>query len=137
MNDSNDIKLSVCHLVKKLYKQNKNIIIIDNDNNLNQIDKLLWSFEQNSFLPHKIFLIEDEIDTPIILLSQSNITKLDLFKSYSNIINNSEIPLIGYSSLTNIYEFILNDENHKIICRNKYIKYKNNNFEVIHKEYNE
>ena len=46
-----DINQSICSLTKELYKSGCEVIIIDTDTNLEKIDKLLWTFEQNSFLP--------------------------------------------------------------------------------------
>ena len=70
---NHDIKLCLCKFVKCLYKKDENIIIIDDYEKLEELDKLLWSFEQNSFLPHKIYNKGDVIDTPIILLSIQNL----------------------------------------------------------------
>tara|TARA_Y100000768_G_scaffold377658_1_gene351148 strand:+ start:1956 stop:2426 length:471 start_codon:yes stop_codon:yes gene_type:complete len=132
-----NIDLSVCKIVRKLYKENKNVMIMDNDDNLTKFDKLLWSFEQNTFLPHKILFEDDVMDTPIILVSCQNINKLELYKNYSEIINNCEIPLIGHKIFTSIHEFVSNNENDKIVSRSKYTQYKNNNFNVSHRKYNE
>ena len=111
-------------------------MIIANDDRLADFDKLLWSFEQNSFLPHKI-LSDNDIDTPILLVSSHNINKLGYIESYPEIINSGETPLIECKNHTNIHEFVSNNEEHKIICRTKYTKYMNNNFNVIHRKYNE
>ncbi len=137
LDKTENINLCICQLVKKLYKENKNIIIIDNDDKLENIDRLLWSFEQNTFLPHKTYSDGDDIDTPILLISGQIKDKYDLFDSYTEIINNGEIPLIEYKTYTNIYEFITDNEEHKITCRSKYTKYMNNNFNVMHRKYNE
>tara|TARA_B100000902_G_C26745643_1_gene638308 strand:+ start:85 stop:489 length:405 start_codon:yes stop_codon:yes gene_type:complete len=131
------MNLYLCRLAQKLYKDNKNIIIIANDDKLADFDKLLWSFEQNSFLPHKILSDGDDIDTPILLVSSHNINKLDYIESYPEIINSGEAPLIGCKNYTNIHELVSDNEEHKIICRSKYTKYMNNNFNVIHRKYNE
>ena len=136
LDKKDDINLCVCELTRKLYKKNKNIIIVDNNDKLTDIDKLLWSFQQNTFLPHKI-LIDDIIDTPILLISRENIHKLELCKNYSEIINNCEVPLIQYKTQTNIYEFVLDNEEDKIVSRNKYTKYKSSSFDVMHIKYNE
>ena len=137
LEETDDVNLCLCQLVKKLYKENKNIIIIDNNDRLTDIDKLLWSFEQNSFLPHKIIIDDENIDSPILLVSYQNINKLDVIKNNSEIINNSELPLTEYKTYINIHEFVSNDEEHKKVCRAKYSKYMNNNFDVIHRKYDE
>ena len=77
---------------------------------LEELDKLLWSFEQNSFLPHKIYNKGDVIDTPIILLSIQNLDKLRLFNDYTSIINNYDNALVNLENNINIYEFVDTDE---------------------------
>ena len=134
---NHDIKLCQCKFVKCLYKRDESIIIVDDYENLEELDKLLWSFEQNSFLPHKIYNNGDVIDTPIILLSIQNLDKLRLFNDYTSIINNYDNALVNLENNTNIYEFVDTDESKKSISRNKFLEYKKNNFTLMHNKYNE
>ena len=134
---NHDIKLCLCKFVKCLYKNDENIIIIDDYEKLEELDKLLWSFEQNSFLPHKIYNKGDAIDTPIILLSIQNLDKLRLFDDYTSIINNYDNALVNLENDINIYEFVDTDESKKSISRNKFLEYKKNNFTLMHNKYNE
>ena len=134
---NHDIKLCICRFVKNLYKKDKNIIIIDDYEKLEELDKLLWSFEQNSFIPHKIYTNGDMIDTPIILLSIQNLDKLKLFNAYTSIINNYDNALVNLENNINIYEFVDTDESKKSISRNKFLEYKKNNFTLMHNKYNE
>ena len=134
---NHDIKLCQCKFVKCLYKRDENIIIVDDYENLEELDKLLWSFEQNSFLPHKIYNNGDVIDTPIILLSIQNLDKLRLFNAYTSIINNYDNALVNLENNTNIYEFVDTNESKKTISRNKFLEYKKNNFTLMHNKYNE
>ena len=99
---NHDIKLCQCKFVKCLYKRDENIIIVDDYEKLEELDKLLWSFEQNSFLPHKIYNNGDVIDTPIILLSIQNLDKLRLFNDYTSIINNYDNALVNLENNINI-----------------------------------
>ena len=134
---NHDINICLCKFVKSLYKKDKNIIIIDDHEKLEGLDKLLWSFEQNSFLPHKIYNKGDAIDTPIILLSIQNLDKLRLFNDYTSIINNYDNALVNLENNINIYEFVDSDESKKSISRNKFLEYKKNNFTLLHNKYNE
>ena len=134
---NHDIKLCQCKFIKCLYKRDENIIIVDDYENLEELDKLLWSFEQNSFLPHKIYNNGDVIDTPIILLSIQNLDKLRLFNAYTSIINNYDNALVNLENNTNIYEFVDTNESKKTISRNKFLEYKKNNFTLMHNKYNE
>ena len=132
-----DLYLSICLLIKELYKLGEQIIICDTYSNLEKLDKLLWTFEQNSFLPHKIYEVDEKLDTPIILLSEKYLNNLLIFKEYGSIINNFNKPVAQTSENIKVYEFVEDIEDKKIISRKKYMIYKNNNFSLHHKKYNE
>ena len=133
---SQDLHLSICTLIKELYKLSGQIIICDYYSNLEKIDKLLWTFEQNSFLPHKIYEPELTLDTPILLLTQKYLNNLLIFKEYDSIINNFDEPIIQAENHFKVYEFVESSEEKKNISRKKYTIYKNNNFNLNHKKYN-
>jgi DNA polymerase-3 subunit chi len=135
--ENHDIHLCICKFVKQLFKKDKNIIIIDSKHKLEEFDRLLWSFEQNSFLPHKIYNDGDMIDTPIILLSIQNLDKLKIFNKYTSVINNYDNALSMLENNTKIYEFVDNNESNKYKSRKKFLEYKKNNFTLIHKRYDE
>jgi len=132
-----DINQSICSLTRDLYKSGSQIIIIDTDSNLEKLDKLLWTFEQNSFLPHKIYKPNIELDTPIILLSEKNLNNLVIFNMYNSIINNFDKPILAADENTEVYELVENYEDKKVISRNKYLAYKRNSFSLSHNEYHE
>ena len=111
--DSHDLHLCICRLVKHLFKKNESVIIIDSKHKLEELDKLLWSFEQNSFLPHKIYNSGDLIDTPIILLSIQDLDKLKIFNGYTSVINNYDNALLMLENDIKIYEFVDNNETDK------------------------
>ena len=133
---SQDLHLSICTLIKELYKLSGQIIICDYHSNLEKIDKLLWTFEQISFLPHKIYEPRATLDTPILLLTEKYLNNLLIFKEYDSIINNFDEPLIQAENYFEVYEFVESFEEKKIISRKKYTIYKNNNFDLNHKKYN-
>ena len=135
--ENHDIYLCICKFVRYLFKKDKNIIIIDSKHKLEELDRLLWSFEQNSFLPHKIYNDGDIIDTPIILLSIQNLDKLKNFNKYTSIINNYDNALLMLENDIEIYEFVDNNESNKSISRKKFLEYRENSFTLIHNKYNE
>ena len=132
-----DINQSICSLTRDLYKSGSQIIIIDTDSNLEKLDKLLWTFEQNSFLPHKIYKPNIELDTPIILLSEKYLNNLLVFNMYNSIINNFDKPILAADENTEVYELVENYEDKKVISRNKYLAYKRNKFSLSHNDYHE
>ena len=135
--ENHDIKLCICKFVRHLFKKNESIIIIDSNDKLNELDRLLWSFEQNSFLPHKIYNDGDIADAPILLLSIQNLDKLKIFNEYTSIINNYDNALLMLENDIEIYEFVDNNELNKSISRKKFLEYKENSFTLIHNKYNE
>ena len=137
LDDVHDINICICQLVRKLYKTHESVIIIDEDNELEKLNKLLWTFEQNSFLPHKIYENEDKLDTPIILLSEKYIDNENIFDLYSCAINNHSKPLLKEKNDINVYEFVVNNEAKKEQSRIKYAEYKRNNYMLKHNKYNE
>ena len=135
--ENDDIKLCICKFVRYLFKKDESIIIIDSTDKLEELDRLLWSFEQNSFLPHKIYNNGDIIDTPIMLLSIQSLDKLKIFNKYTSIINNYDNALSMLGNGIKIYEFVDNNESNKSKSRKKFLEYKKNDFTLIHKKYNE
>ena len=133
---SQDLNLSICTLIRELYKLSGQVIICDYHSNLVKIDKLLWTFEQNSFLPHKIYEPRATLDTPILLLTEKYLNNLLIFKEYDSIINNLDEPIVQAENHFKVYEFVESSEEKKIISRKKYTIYKNNNFDLKHKKYN-
>ena len=67
--------------------------------NLEKIDKLLWTFEQNSFLPHKFFEPKVTLDTPILLLTEKYLNNLLIFKEYDSIINNFDEEIRNFKQI--------------------------------------
>lgn len=132
-----DLYFSICSYTKELYKLGNKIIILDTDSNLEKLDKLLWTFEQNSFLPHKIYNLDEKLDTPIILLSEKYLNNLLVFNEYNSMINNFDKPVTEVFDNLDVYEFVEDMEDKKIISRKKYMIYKKNNFNLHHKKYNE
>ena len=137
LNRNHNLDLCICSFVKYLYKEENKIILISSDHKIEKIDKLLWTFEQNSFLPHKVYKDGDKIDTPILLSTLNDMNNIEIFGEYKSIINNQSAALLKIDGDKNIYEFVEDDETNKSISRNKYSDYKKYNFNLLHKTYDE
>ena len=137
LNRNHNLDLCICSFVKYLYKEENKIILISSDHKIEKIDKLLWTFEQNSFLPHKVYKDGDKIDTPILLSTLNDMKNIEIFNDYKSIINNQPDALLKIDGDINIYEFVEDDETNKSISRNKYSDYKKYNFTLLHKAYDE
>ena len=137
LNRNHNLDVCICSCIKLLYKKENKIIIVSSDHKIEKLDKLLWTFEQNSFLPHKIYKDGDKIDTPVLLLCLNDMNNIEIFNEYKSIINNQTAALLKVADDINIYEFVEDDESNKSISRKKYSDYKKYNFTLLHKTYDE
>jgi DNA polymerase III subunit chi len=69
-NKTGALPLFTCRLTEKAYRQGHQIYIhTESDSQLRQLDELLWTFRDGSFLPHRIHEADSDIaaDQPILL----------------------------------------------------------------------
>lgn len=72
LNDSQSaaLPLFTCRLAEKAYRQGHQVYIqTDSDHQLRQLDELLWTFRDGSFLPHGVHATGDDLagGQPILL----------------------------------------------------------------------
>ena len=113
--------LYVCKLVEKGFKQKIQPIYIhaSNQQQAEQLDKLLWTFKQDSFIPHTIVGASDLDSTPVQIGWNGN-----QFHPAAAIVNLSEEIPISYLESKKIHEIIDDDELKKNKARSRWKKYK-------------
>tara|TARA_B100001173_G_C15758334_1_gene449825 strand:- start:275 stop:673 length:399 start_codon:yes stop_codon:yes gene_type:complete len=127
-----DLKTSICKIVKRYYKEDYRIMILSSDLGLiNDIDKLLWTFEQISFIPHCIQSNYDP-DASVLLCEKEISSKTIDYSTYKIVINLNNEELSKTMSFEKIIEFVLPDDDQKLFSRKKYLAYKENNIDVNH-----
>ena len=84
------LALNLCKLLTK--KKLKTLINLKDSKEKEELDSYLWTFEKNSFLPHKI--IEDDVfDLDNILLFHGDYGKLEKYKSFRNLIISPNVKI--------------------------------------------
>jgi DNA polymerase-3 subunit chi len=67
-----NIKRIVCDLTEKFYNLGKRVVLyLDSEPMANELDKMLWTWKQSSFIPH---IYQNEFEVPIeepIVITQS------------------------------------------------------------------
>ena len=108
---SKNFLLYVCKLVEKGFKQKIQPIYIQTKNQQQaiQLDKLLWTFKQDSFIPHTIVGNSGLDSTPVQIGWNEN-----QFHTAAAIVNLSEEIPISYLESKKIHEIIDDDEVKKI-----------------------
>lgn len=118
---SKNYLLYVCKLVEKGFKQKIQPIYIQtkNQQQAEQLDKLLWTFKQDSFIPHTIVGNSGLDSTPVQIGWNEN-----QFHTAAAIVNLSEEIPISYLESKKIHEIIDDDEVKKNKARERWKNYK-------------
>ena len=119
--DDKNYLLYVCKLVEKGFKQKIQPIYIQTSNKqqAEQLDKLLWTFKQDSFIPHTIVGTLDLDSTHVQIGWNEN-----QFHPAAAIVNLSEEIPISYLESKKVHEIIDNDEVKKSKARERWKNYK-------------
>ena len=126
------MNLSVCKIVKKYYNDGHKILVKSNDQDIiDDINKLLWTFEQLTFIPHSTNL-EYDYNTPVLLYKNDYKNDSVIKKDYNIILNIDTVLDTTDNDHEIIIEIVGHDENKKTISREKYLYYKKNNLDVRH-----
>ena len=118
-----DLLVYICRLVEKGYKQGSKPIYIhfDSENEAKEFDSLLWTFRQESFIPHTILGHPEEEKTPVIIGWDTN--QIETAEALINV--SQSIPRAS-TSTSKIHEIVGSDENKKNKAREKWKAYKAN-----------
>lgn len=116
-----------CRIADKAYQQDHKIYIhTASAQEASLMDDLLWTFRQNSFLPHGQYGTEEQADCAIVIGHQTNIPDV----SKDVLINLApEVPLF-FSQFERVAEMISEDETQKQHGRERYRFYRDRGYEL-------
>lgn len=120
----------VCRLVRKAYAVQYQIILFSqNLEELSHLNRLLWTFSEQDFLPHVYADDPLATQTPIILTHNNTFE----FPHHQVLINLSNmIPKIDFFRFQRILEIISTDETAKSAGRERYLLYKKFGYSLNH-----
>lgn len=118
----------VSHLVEKCYLTGKKIFIQSPTSTvLQQLDDLLWTFHDTSFLPHSFFQSNEKVaENFAILLGNGENVPL----SHNVLINLSDSTPRFLGQFQQILEIIPDDETSKAAARERYKLYQSQGFQL-------
>ena len=132
LNAEDDINHAICKIIKKYFEQEKRVIVSSKDQNvINNINNLLWTFEQLSFIPHCIEKDYDSL-TPVLLMDANFKNDSISKKDYNIFINLDDEEKTDYHDHDVIVEVVSDNERIKKLAREKYLYYKKNKLNVKH-----
>ena len=109
-----------CRLTDKAYRLGHRVFIhTESAEQTSQLDDLLWTFQQNSFIPHSVYQDADEVPAPVLLAHDAEPD------ASSQVLINlaAEVPLF-FSRFERVAELV--DENAEVrrSGRSRYAFYK-------------
>jgi DNA polymerase-3 subunit chi len=115
-----------CRLIEKIYKQQRRIYIhTENQVSAHQLDELLWTYREDSFLPHHLYGEGPEPVPPIqIGYGVEPKQHRDVLINLSN-----SIPVF-YKSFSRVLELISQDPAITSAGRERYKQYRAENSEI-------
>ena len=115
-----------CRLAEKIFKDGHQVYInAASEQQLRQLDDLLWSFRQGSFLPHAVYNSNEPETTPILL---GHATEPD---GPSDVLINlaEDIPAF-FSRYSRVTELVSGDDEQREAARTHYKFYKDRGYTV-------
>ena len=132
LESDDDINYCTCKIIKKFYEEGKKILVSSKNSILiDDLNKLLWTFEQLSFIPHSTSKDYDSL-TPVLLTETSYKNDSIIKKDYNIFINLDDEVKTDYHNYEIVIELVSGNEHQKNLAREKYLYYKNNRLNVKH-----
>ncbi len=120
----------IFELVERLYYEGEKVLIYcKSEERASELDRFLWTYKQESFIPHRIFHYEEAEAPEIIAIVTEEINPIGA----DSIIVDEKCRLDFSQQFKKIYEFIEQSKEDIIDSRKRYKFYKDNGF-IMHYE---
>lgn len=117
----NDMYQLACRLAQQGFINQQQVYIHCQDKNIAfEIDELLWQFEPSAFVPHNLKGEGPTTGSPV----EIGFDRLGPNKSRQLLINLADqVPPFAVN-FGQIFDFVANDDQHKVIARERYRQYR-------------
>ncbi|TNF33910.1 MAG: DNA polymerase III subunit chi [Gammaproteobacteria bacterium] len=123
------LNLFTCRLVEKAWQQGNRILIhTASAEHSQQLDDLLWTFNDGSFIPHAISGDDSEAQQPIVISHQSSDGD-----GFQLLINLSD-QIATQTRIPRIAEIVNQEPQRKLSGREHFKTYREQGFELHHHE---
>ena len=121
----------VCRLIEKIYLNQTAIYLhVDSLNMAHQFDQLLWTYRDDSFIPHH--LMHEVIPEEKNCLCPIHIGYQDLTPQFSGVIINLQTHVFSLSShYTEVVEIVFPEPSMQQLARERYKQYRDQGHELI------
>jgi len=114
-----------CRIVEKAYRLGHQIYVrTDNSDDTNVLDDLLWTFSQNSFVPHQLCTESESRESPVVIGEHPPATEgIDV------VISVADDPVSNFTAYPRIVEIIGCEDDEKASGRNRFRYYREHGVE--------
>jgi len=122
---------TVCRIAEKAYRLGHGVYIhTDDQGQASRLDELLWTFKQNSFVPHGIEGESPDPDAPVLIGHKAALADSTQARNRQVLINLArDIPLF-FSSFERVAEVIGQNPEHKASGRQRYKFYRDRGYSL-------
>jgi DNA polymerase-3 subunit chi len=126
-------EMMACRLCEKAWQQGLAVFVLaQSASHAQQIDDLLWTFNDGGFLPHQL------ADQKPVSINEQPITMIGWQKlpseGYPILINLSETVPDGYQHFERVAEIVNQNESIKQSGRQRFAQYREDNCDLFHHE---
>jgi len=131
-NRVNDAKYKLAsRLANKLQRmQKRTLVVTDNAESTAQLDKVMWSFSDTSFLAHDQISATSDMSTSV-QIGHHNLVNTDVLERRHDVLINlsTNVPLFNHH-FARIAEIVEQDDASKVAARSRYKRYQSEGFEI-------
>ena len=122
--------LMACQLIETAYQENQNVHVqASSREEAERFDELLWTFRDDSFVPHEIISTTHDFSAPIRIGYSAQISQ-PVNQPAEVLINLSrEIPSF-YTQFEQIIEIVFSDPTVQQLARERYRQYRDQGYEI-------
>ena len=114
-----------CRIVEKAYRLGHRVYVrTGNSDDTNVLDDLLWTFSQNSFVPHQLSAESDSRESPVVI-GEHPPTAGDT----DVVISVADGPVSDFTSYLRIVEIVGYEDDEKASGRNRFRYYREHGME--------
>ena len=109
-----------CRIVEKAYRLGHRVYVrTGNSDDTNVLDDLLWTFSQNSFVPHQLSAESDSRESPVVVGEHPPVAE-----GTDVVISVADDPVSDFTAYSRIVEIVGCEDEEKASGRNRFRYYR-------------
>ena len=115
-----------CRLLEKAYKEQKEVYVhVASQEAAEKLDDLLWTYKEDSFIPHALTPTKESYPSPILIGYEStNVVEKE------SLLNLCQAFLPFHTQFKHIIEIVFSDPHVQQLARERYRQYRDHHYEI-------